>query len=52
MSLALRAAELLGAEEGQCFVQLMQQLSQERLTIGVCGVAEMERTLELTIAYV
>ena len=30
----------------------MQQLPQERLTIGVTGVAIMERALELTIAYV
>ena len=42
---------LLGREEGQGFVQLMQQLPQERLTIGVTGVAVMERALELTIAY-
>ncbi len=45
-------ANLLGPEEGQGFVQLMQQLPQERLTIGVSGVAVMERALELTIAYV
>ena len=45
-------SNLLGAEEGLGFVQLMQQLPQERLTIGVAGVAVMERALELTIAYV
>jgi acyl-CoA dehydrogenase len=45
-------SNLLGAEEGQGFVQLMQQLPQERLTIGISGVATMERALELTIAYV
>ncbi len=45
-------SNLLGVEEGQGFVQLMQQLPQERLTIGVSGVAVMERALELTIAYV
>jgi acyl-CoA dehydrogenase len=45
-------SNLLGAEEGLGFVQLMQQLPQERLTIGVTGVAVMERALELTIAYV
>ncbi len=45
-------SHLLGAEEGLGFVQLMQQLPQERLTIGVTGVAVMERALELTIAYV
>ena len=43
---------LLGAQAGQGFVQLMQQLPQERLTIGVSGVAVMERALDLTIAYV
>ena len=45
-------SNLLGAEEGQGFVQLMQQLPQERLTIGITGVATMERALEQTIAYV
>jgi len=45
-------SNLLGAEEGQGFVQLMQQLPQERLTIGITGVATMERALELTITYV
>jgi len=45
-------SNLLGAEEGLGFVQLMQQLPQERLTIGISGVAAMERALELTIAYV
>jgi acyl-CoA dehydrogenase len=42
---------LLGGKEGQGFVQLMQQLPQERLTIGVMGAAVIERALELTIAY-
>ena len=28
-------ANLIGAEEGQGFVQLMQQLPQERLNIGI-----------------
>ncbi len=45
-------SNLLGVEEGQGFVQLMQQLPQERLTIGISGVAVMERALEHTIAYV
>jgi len=45
-------SNLLGRQEGMGFVQLMQQLPQERLTIGVTGVAIMERALELTIAYV
>ena len=45
-------SNLLGAQEGLGFVQLMQQLPQERLTIGISGVSVMERALELTIAYV
>jgi acyl-CoA dehydrogenase len=43
-------ANLLGSE-GQGFVQLMQQLPQERLIIAVSAVAAMETVLEQTIAY-
>ena len=43
---------LLGADEGQGFFQLMGQLPQERLNIAVQGMATIERALELTIAYV
>lgn len=42
---------LLGAEEGQGFVQLMQQLPQERLIIAVASTAGMESALEQTLAY-
>ncbi|WP_159589510.1 acyl-CoA dehydrogenase family protein [Chelativorans xinjiangense] len=45
-------ANLLGSEEGQGFVQLMQQLPQERLQIGATAVAMAERALALTIDYV
>ena len=45
-------ANLLGDEEGQGFVQLMQQLPQERLQIGATAVAMSERALALTIDYV
>jgi acyl-CoA dehydrogenase len=45
-------ANLLGTEEGQGFVQLMQQLPQERLQIGATAIAMIERALALTIAYV
>lgn len=45
-------SNLLGADEGMGFVQLMQQLPQERLIIALQGVATMERALEHTIAYV
>jgi len=34
------------------FIQLMQQLPQERLTVGISGIAIIERALDLTIAYV
>ena len=45
-------ANLLGHEEGQGFVQLMQQLPQERLQIGTTAIAMIERALALTIDYV
>jgi acyl-CoA dehydrogenase len=44
------AANLLG-EEGQGFVQMMQQLPQERLIIAVTAVAGMEAAIDQTIAY-
>ena len=46
------ASNLLGGEDGLGFAQLMQQLPQERLVIGIGGVAVIERALEDTIAYV
>ncbi|MBM7775683.1 acyl-CoA dehydrogenase [Actinokineospora baliensis] len=42
---------LLGGVEGQGFVQLMQQLPQERLIIGISSVVAMEVALELTLRY-
>ena len=45
-------ANLLGQEEGQGFVQLMQQLPQERLLIGGQAIAMAERALAATIDYV
>jgi acyl-CoA dehydrogenase len=45
-------ANLLGHEEGQGFVQLMQELPQERLQIGTSAIAMTERALALTIDYV
>jgi acyl-CoA dehydrogenase len=42
---------LLGSEEGQGFVQLMQQLPQERLALALAAVASMERAIALTVAY-
>jgi acyl-CoA dehydrogenase len=44
-------ANLLGDEEGKGFGMLMNQLRQERLVIGLQGVAAMETALEETIRY-
>jgi alkylation response protein AidB-like acyl-CoA dehydrogenase len=49
------ADNLLGGpsgREGQGFVQLMEQLPQERLIIAVQGIGAMERALAETLAYV
>ena len=46
------AMALLGEEEGQGFIQLMQQLPQERHIIGIQGIGMIERALKETIAYV
>jgi acyl-CoA dehydrogenase len=46
------AANLIGEGEGQGFVQLMQQLPQERLIIALQAMAVIERALETTISYV
>jgi acyl-CoA dehydrogenase len=43
---------LLGAEEGRGFFQLMDQLPSERLQIGIQGCASMHRAIEETIRYV
>jgi acyl-CoA dehydrogenase len=43
---------LLGGDEGLGFVQLMQQLPQERLLLAVTAVAAMEITVDLTVDYV
>ncbi|MFC2953726.1 acyl-CoA dehydrogenase family protein [Marinicaulis aureus] len=43
---------LLGTEEGQGFIQLMEQLPQERHQIAVGAMAQIERALTLTIDYV
>lgn len=45
-------AENLLGKEGRGFVQLMEQLQQERLTIAVASVASCRRALDDTIAYV
>ncbi|MCY6382514.1 acyl-CoA dehydrogenase family protein [Hoeflea prorocentri] len=45
-------SNLIGAEEGQGFVQLMTELPQERLLIANQAIAMIERALALTIDYV
>ncbi|MBR0900001.1 acyl-CoA dehydrogenase family protein [Bradyrhizobium tropiciagri] len=42
---------LLGNEEGNGFVQLMQQLPQERLSLAIGAVASMERAVKITADY-
>src|SRR5262249_23740253 len=44
-------SNLLGAAEGQGFIQLMQQLPQERLIIAVIAIAAIEAALTETIRY-
>jgi alkylation response protein AidB-like acyl-CoA dehydrogenase len=50
-NVAVPKQNLLG-EEGAGFVYLMQNLSQERLSIGVAAAAACERVLDLTLDYV
>jgi alkylation response protein AidB-like acyl-CoA dehydrogenase len=44
-------SNLLGTQEGQGFIQLMQQLPQERLILAVAAVAAIEETLAHTLRY-
>ncbi|MET0980856.1 MAG: acyl-CoA dehydrogenase family protein [Telluria sp.] len=44
-------ANVLGGEEGKGFAQLMTELPYERTILGVCGVAAIERALQLTIEH-
>lgn len=46
------AANLLGGSEGLGFVQMMEQLPYERLSIGVGAVATAEQAVALTTRYV
>ena len=48
----LPAESLLGQQEGQGFIQLMQELPQERLIVSTAAIGMVERALALTIAYV
>ncbi|MFJ4653140.1 acyl-CoA dehydrogenase family protein [Nocardia sp. NPDC088792] len=42
---------LIGAVEGLGFLQLMQQLPQERLFLAISAAAAIEKTVEVTLAY-
>lgn len=42
---------VLGGAEGRGFAQLMTELPYERTILGVCGVAAIERALQLTIEH-
>jgi len=44
-------SNLLGKTEGQGFMQLMQQLPQERLIVALAGVAAIELALDMTTQY-
>lgn len=46
------AAALMGGEEGKGFIQLMQQLPQERHIIGIQGIGMIQRALQETVEYV
>ena len=43
---------LLGAEEGRGFAQMMQQLPKERLALAIGAVAATERAVAITVDYV
>ncbi|MCE5291154.1 MAG: acyl-CoA dehydrogenase family protein [Nocardiaceae bacterium] len=49
--LRVPTANLLGPEEGKGFIQLMQQLPQERLIVGILAAAACEMAVEQTIEY-
>ncbi|MFJ6095619.1 acyl-CoA dehydrogenase family protein [Williamsia muralis] len=50
--LRVPAENLLGGAEGKGFMQLMQQLPQERLIVGVAALGAVEAAYEHTLAYV
>ncbi|WP_224364892.1 acyl-CoA dehydrogenase family protein [Hyalangium versicolor] len=49
--LKIPAVNLLGGVEGQGFIQLMNQLPQERLITAVIAMASIERAVQLTVDY-
>ncbi|MET9202244.1 acyl-CoA dehydrogenase family protein [Gordonia sp. NPDC003585] len=50
--LRVPAENLLGGTEGTGFIQLMQQLPQERLIVGCAALGAVESAYEQTLAYV
>jgi long-chain-acyl-CoA dehydrogenase len=44
-------SNLLGDTEGQGFIQLMQQLPQERLILAVSAVATIEKAVQVSVDY-
>ncbi|OHF24845.1 acyl-CoA dehydrogenase [Rhodococcus erythropolis] len=44
-------SNLVGTAEGLGFIQLMQQLPQERLVLAVIAAAAIEKSVDLTVAY-
>ena len=50
-SVRVPASNLLGAEEGHGFVQLMSQLPYERTLLAVAAAAVIEQALALTVEY-
>ncbi|MGV0811490.1 acyl-CoA dehydrogenase family protein [Mycolicibacterium boenickei] len=42
---------LIGGTEGLGFIQLMQQLAQERLFLAIAAAASIEKAVELTVEY-
>ena len=44
-------SNLVGDVEGHGFIQLMQQLPQERLVLAVIAAASIEKTVEVTLSY-
>ncbi len=45
------ASNLLGAQEGLGFFQLMQELPQERMLVALAGIAAMELAMKVTLEY-
>ncbi len=49
--LKVPASNLLGGEEGRGFIQMMEQLPQERLSVALIAMASLERAMDVTVEY-